>query len=141
MRRVSILIVSAALLLLTACKEDKDNSPTGPNNTAVSFANDIQPMFDTNCVGCHSPGGPAPAQLLNLSAAVSYNNLVNKMSAQDSTVFLVFPGDDSKSLIIDKLKGRATVGPNAVMPPSGAVLSNDQIDIIEHWINDGADRN
>ena len=134
-----ILILFSALLLLAGCSEDK-SSPTAPTTTAISFANDVQPIFNNNCVGCHAPGGPAPAQILNLSAGVSYANLVNKPSAQDASWLLVDPTDDSKSLLYQKLKGTATVGFNAVMPPSGA-LPNDVVDVVEQWLNEGAKNN
>ncbi len=135
----NLFILISALILLVACSEEK-SSPTAPNSTAISFANDVQPIFNNNCIGCHAPGGPAPAQLLNLSAGVSFANLVNKPSAQDSTWLLVDPTDDSKSLLYHKLKGTATVGPNAVMPPAGP-LANDVVDIIEQWLNEGAQNN
>lgn len=131
------LILLSFLLVLVACNE-KESSPTAPASTEISFANSIQPIFNNNCVGCHSPGGPA--QFLDLSSGVSYANLVNQPSAQDSTWLLVDPSDDSKSLLYQKMKGSATVGPNTSMPPAG-VLANDVVDKVEQWINEGAKDN
>ena len=132
-----LLILFSALFLLAACTDEK-SSPTEPAVMEVSFENDVQPIFNNNCVGCHAPGGPA--QFLNLTTGVSYANLVNRPSAQDSSWLLVDPTDDSKSLLYQKMKGTATVGPNAVMPPAG-MLANDVVDIVEQWLNEGAKNN
>ena len=132
-----LFVYSSILMLLVACSEDK-SSPTSPTTTEISYANVVQPIFNNNCIGCHNPGGPA--SLLDLSAGVSYANLVNQPSVQDSTWLLVDPSDDSKSLLYQKMKGTATVGPNAAMPPSG-VLANDTVDKVEQWIKEGAKNN
>ena len=135
MRRLFVYL--SIVMLLVACSEDK-SSPTSPNTSEISYANVVQPIFNNNCIGCHNPNGPA--SLLDLSAGVSHANLVNQPSAQDPSWLLVDPSDDSKSLLYQKMKGTATVGSNASMPPSG-VLANDVVDKVEQWINEGAKNN
>jgi len=139
MKFVLIMFSLYLLLILSSCSEKK-SSPTEPNNTEISFTNDIQPIFNNNCIGCHAHGGLPEAQILHLISGVSYNNLVNHKSAQDSTFTRVVPGDADNSLLMQKLKGIATVGVNPVMPPTGQINS-DLIDKVETWIKDGAKNN
>lgn len=41
----------------------------------ISYAQEIQPIFNSKCTSCH--GGTSPAIGLDLEAANSYNNLIN----------------------------------------------------------------
>jgi len=100
----------------------------------VSFVADIQPIFTSRCVRCHS--APMPPMGLNLDAPVSYAHLVNVPSGQVPSLMRVKPGDPNNSYIIQKLSGTAAVGER--MPFGGPYLSKATIDLIRLWIAEGA---
>ena len=88
---------------------------------AVDYNTEIQPIFNDNCGNCHlgsSSGG------LNLS---DYNNL---MSSD-----VVIPGDHQNSELYDRITRLDSE--QGDMPPTGS-LSQEQIDLIAQWIDEGA---
>lgn len=127
------LVIAAAL----ACAGEG----TGPNgNGAVSFANDVQPIFSNRCAlsGCHV--APSPPEGMNLSAGQAYANIVNVTSSQVPAMVRVKPGDPEASYLVLKIEGRqAEVGGTGQrMPALGCCLSSAQIATIRSWISAGA---
>lgn len=124
-----------AALALGGCSDNgTDPVPDGGggDGATVSFATDVQPIFNANCVGCHGANGG-----LDLSAGNSYGNLVGVTSPTYGTVRVV-AGDGGASLLLSKMRGEAGTG--NVMPPTGA-LPNDTLDVVERWIDEGAEDN
>ncbi len=111
-------VVSASLLSSSCTYETFEEVVPAPLPTVVSFKNDIQPIFNKSCVdaGCHS-GDVDP----DLTPAKSYNALTN----------YVKPGDAAGSSLYQVLASGA-------MPESLPKLPQDQINLVEKWINDGA---
>jgi len=88
---------------------------------AVDYTEEIQPIFDNNCGNCHldnSSGG------LNLS---SYDDLM----LND----VIIPGNHASSELYDRITRPEGVPGN--MPPQGS-LSQEEIDLIALWIDEGA---
>lgn len=115
---VSIILI---LFLLQGCYYDNLPVPKEaelPEN--VSFSNDVQPIFNINCVSCH--GG---TQVPNLTSSNSYNELINGN--------YVVPANATNSKLVNYLLGNGY----SIMPPSGALKQSD-IDKISQWINEGA---
>ena len=89
---------------------------------AVDYETQIQPIFDNNCGNCHlgnSSGG------LNLS---SYDNLMSND--------IVIPFDHEMSTLYERI-----TLPNSAtgdMPPGNDALSQEDIDLIALWIDEGA---
>jgi mono/diheme cytochrome c family protein len=104
-----------------------DNPPEGDD--PVSYAADIQPIFDANCIGCHGAGGNGG---LDLRSGLSHANLVG-VAANTSGGVLVVTGDASNSVFSMRLAGSGV----GVMPPSGP-LPASVLDLVDEWINDGA---
>lgn len=132
------LLVLGAITGTIACKSaPAPTSTTPPPNTGISFAKDIQPIFSTNCVGCHQ-GGSAPAGL-NLEPGSAYKNLAN-VKASEASLMRVAPGAPDKSYLLNKLLGTQSQvgGTGAQMPFRGTSLPQDQINLIQQWITDGA---
>ena len=105
----------------------------------VSFSGRIQPIFTTNCGGCHSPGGGADlfGIRLQLTEDVSYDLLVDQPSVQRSDLTLVLPGDSASSLLVAKVSSDPPpVGVR--MPTFAPPLTKDEIDLIRAWIDQGA---
>jgi hypothetical protein len=107
---------------------------TGTTPTVtVSFSGKIQSIFTNNCTFCHGSSGG-----LNLTAGVSYNNLVN-VSAQSSCTSLkrVLPNDADNSVLYRKITGSACGN----RMPQGGTLTQANIDSIRVWIDQGANNN
>ena len=75
-KRIQFLIVILAILGMTGCRynwilpeEDVDPNPGGE---PISYATQVQPIFDNKCVSCHNTGGTAP----DLTTGKSYNQVV-----------------------------------------------------------------
>lgn len=101
----------------------------------VSFATDIQPIFDANCLGCHGAGASSG---LDLRVATSYTLLVNAASTSYAGVRVV-PGDPHVSVLYQKLEGDPATG--ARMPFGGEALPPAQRVLIHDWIEQGAHNN
>mgnify|MGYP001792414377 CR=1 FL=1 len=108
------------------------NVPTLPENVTLSGL--VQPIFDANCVGCHSGGAPAGG--LNLSTGVTHGAVVDVPSTGVPTMDLIDPGNAETSYLLEKVVGTATVG--AIMPPNAAPLSATDIALIVAWVEAGA---
>ncbi len=83
----------------------------------VSYAADIQPIFNARCVSCH----PSDAGL-NLT---SYSRVMSSGK--------IVAGDSAASKIY-----RVVSGSNPSMPPSGSPLTAAQVKALKDWIDAGA---
>lgn len=85
-----------------------------------SYKQNIDPIFQSRCVGCHGQSG---GYALDTYANVTKKNIV--------------PGNPDASKIIDRITGK--VQPQ--MPMGLEPLTKDQIQTIKNWIQDGAQNN
>ncbi|MEN9685755.1 MAG: hypothetical protein RLZZ28_1541 [Bacteroidota bacterium] len=116
------------LLIFSGCYKTTTivKNPANDITTEMSYAKDIQPIFDKSCAvsGCHLTGGKAP----DLTTANSYKSLTlgNYVKA----------GDPDNSLLMLWLTGKK----NPVMPigsgPDAAINAK-----IYAWIKQGAKNN
>lgn len=138
---VTVIILGGPLVVY-GCASAPTPSPTPsptptPTPSGLSFARDIQPIFNANCVVCHQgangPGG------LSLEPASAYKNLVNVKSTE-SPLMRVAP---DKSYIINKLLGtQGQAGGSGVQMPFGAApLPQATVNVIQQWISQGAPNN
>lgn len=100
-------------------------------SNAVSYKNDIQPIFDTYCVACHKPGG--------IGQQTSGLDLSSHAGAMKGTKFgsIIVPGDVLTSNLMAVLEGRTDA--SIAMPHNGnrAMTKNDRR-ILRKWIGEGA---
>jgi hypothetical protein len=125
---MSKFIVLVSIYTLFSCTKAKvENVCTIP--ATVSFQQDIQPIFNTNCAtsGCHA--GTKPAGTLNLEASVAYENLTDPKSGYLDTV------NPKASLLYTSMT--SVTNP---MPPNGK-LSKCTSDRILKWIEQKAKNN
>ena len=111
-------------------------SGTGRSPFTVSYALQVQPIFNNRCVSCHGlfqDGG------LDLRAAASYDELVNVVSTGYAPDKRVVPGDPVISVLFGKIMNTGDYGQR--MPPTGATLPAANQQTIETWILEGANRN
>lgn len=111
--------------------------PDMNTGTTVSFSMDVQPIFDASCAlsSCHI--GSSPQAGLNLSAAQAYGELVNVPSVQ-SSLDLVEPFDPQNSYLYLKIDDDPSNNSMLRMPRSRPPLPDEEIEIIEAWIAEGA---
>ena len=88
----------------------------------VDYDSEIQPIFNSRCINCHS--GSDAEEGLNLS---SYNNVMNGGDSGD----VVIPYDHANSLLWQYIN-------SGFMPPGTNDLTDSQVDLIAQWINEGA---
>ena len=140
----------AALITLAlgtvGCDESLSNL-TGPTPDLEPTFSSIQQQIFSNgdssgrpaCTNCHNAIG-SRFNGLDLTAAVSYNNLVNVASRGKPGAVRVIPGDPENSYLIHKLEGRSTIA-GVRMPLNGPYLQAGQILVIRRWIELGAPNN
>ncbi len=122
-----IVLVSSLSLLCFSCYYDElidrpidiPEIPDLPEN--ISFSTDVQPIFTTNCITCHTSS-------LNpdLRAGYAYNSLVPDY---------VTAGDPENSKLFQSLPG---IGHPLNV---GFELSDEDVAIIYAWIDQGAENN
>jgi len=147
--KIALLAVSC---VLTACAGSGGGGGGGakpackpPATTTVSFATNVQPIFNRSCAppGCHVP--PVPTGPVDLTAGTAYSQIVNVKSAQVPSLKRILPGNPDQSYIIRKIEG----GPNIAgvqMPQGcpGAPLNSakcpsaDEIAAIRQWVTECA---
>ena len=81
-----------------------------PSAPQVNYASQIQPMFDAACIGCHAPGATNSGGL-DLTAANSFNALVDALSDRAPGVLRVQRGEPGRSFLFEKI--------NCIDPQSG----------------------
>ena len=104
-----------------ACDCDGDGSTCN-----ISYSTTIQPIFNNNCTGCHGSSGG-----LNLGSYISLDNGGNSGE-------VIIAENGSGSRLIQKLRGTAS---GSQMPASGCCLDESVIQLIETWIDQGAQNN
>jgi len=138
-------LVTVSTLGIFGCDEALSDL-TGPTpNLEPTFSSIQQNIFSSGdssgrpaCTNCHNPA--LNRGLLDLSPAVSYNNLVNVASRLRPGEVRVIPNDPNNSYLIHKLEGNVPIT-GVRMPLGGPYLESGQILVIRRWIETGAPNN
>ena len=136
LRKKWFLAISG-ILIFFACTHQVLN-PTGGNNNGngngngnnngdslICFEEQILPLFQSNCAksGCHAASSHAEGYVLD-----SYNNIISRG---------IVSGNSRDSKIYQAISGKK--GEDDIMPPPpNPPLSQEQIDLIGQWIDEGA---
>lgn len=122
-----IIIITIGLLIgfsVTSCYYDTlPEEVFVPVPGGVSYAADIQPIWNQSCVNCHRGSEPP-----DLRAENSFRVLTNEG--------WVVPGDPEASILFRYLTGNGA----SLMPP-GNPLTTQRINLVRQWILDGAQDN
>ena len=133
-RLISLWLIIISLVGCNVTVEPEESN-TLPDNSTATFSTIQKEIFTVSCAlsGCHS--GADAAAGMDLSSGLAFNNLVNVPSTSNSNFVRVQPGNNANSFIIKRLKN---IGESSgIMPPSGK-LSENTIQLVETWINNGA---
>jgi hypothetical protein len=110
------------LVVMQSCYYDNEEDlyPTQPecDTVDVSYSQQVWPIINQNCTGCHSGGAPQGNVALE-----NYDDVV--ISANNGSLLGVIKHEDGWS----------------PMPKGGGKLSDCNIAIIESWVNDGTPDN
>ncbi|MCF7807283.1 MAG: T9SS type A sorting domain-containing protein [Candidatus Marinimicrobia bacterium] len=100
----------------------------------IDYDTQIQPIFDSKCIACHS--GASPEAGMDLSTGVSYANIVNVVSAGYAPELRVASGDTTHSVLFGKIKNSGDYG--NVMPPTstGNTVSAAELTTFRTWISE-----
>ena len=137
MKSTYYLVLLSLVIAGLACTNNTEDLVSGPDDgggenpppVAVSYASDVQPIFNGSCTGCHGNSGN-----VNLS---SYSALMNSVGANYGNT-LVVSGDADASGLVDKVEPNPAHGSRM---PIGGSLTSSQIQTIRAWINQGAKNN
>ena len=115
-------------------------TPATATVPGVSFVKDVQTVFSVKCTTCHNNSSRLGG--LSLENGSAYNNLVNAKSSE-SELNRVTAGSPDKSYLLNKVLGTQgqAGGSGLQMPSAGPRLPQDQINLIQQWISEGAPDN
>jgi len=145
------MLACASSLGLLAHTATGQGSPSGctdisavpPIYSGIEYSAAIQGLFDDfgagACTDCHFAPPPAPAGDLDLTGGISWSQLVNHVSSQDSNLIRVVPNHPEQSLLFQKINCD-TPAIGARMPygyPPGTLTAEQQA-LIYDWIAEGA---
>lgn len=133
-----LIAAALAALLLPACGSSTDPGDL-PDPVDVSFAAQVQPIFDANCAGCHVGADPNPQGGLDLDSGQAWFSLVDVFSQGYPGFRRVVPGEPDSSVLYQKLMGNPDFGDR--MPRLQAPLPSRDISTIRVWIEEGAEDN
>ncbi|MDH5372171.1 MAG: c-type cytochrome [Acidimicrobiia bacterium] len=97
-----------------------DGSAGDVDAADLTWTAHVQPILATSCSACHGSAGGWDA--------ATYDSTLNSGNSGPAVV----PGDADNSALAQRLQGNG-----ALMPPGNA-LTNEQIQLIINWINNGA---
>jgi hypothetical protein len=118
MRRAIIMVAGALIVVLSGCTKYEIPTPPCPDgDTTAKYSSAIQPIFNSNCISCHS-GNQSP----DLSDGWSYDELIS-----GGYVDTDFP---CESILYQKFSGSH----------DGRATEDEVLQILG-WIQDGAQDN
>ncbi|RMG67009.1 MAG: hypothetical protein D6715_05665 [Calditrichaeota bacterium] len=125
-----VLTIFCAMLFLTGC----DNSSSPENKpidygsiTTIRYSEHVQALFNQKCVSCHGPNRAEAGLRLD-----SWSNVIKGSSAGEA----VIPFDSEHSLLVEMLT-KLVGGPHPA-DQGEEPLSQDAIDFLARWIDEGA---
>jgi hypothetical protein len=119
-----------ALLLLAAAPPARGAEPAAGDSATPSnlaYNRDVRPILSDNCFACHGPDKNKRKGKLRLDVRES---AVEKLA--------IVPGKPAESELVKRIY---TTNTDDMMPPpeSHKVLSEEQKEVLKHWISEGAE--
>jgi uncharacterized membrane protein len=105
---------------------DTKPAPSATTSHPALTFKDIQPILAERCFNCHAEK--------NQKAELRVDSLARLLTGGDSGPAII-PANPTASLLIRRVKG---LGDDQRMPPKGPPLTDQQIQLLEAWIQSGA---
>jgi hypothetical protein len=105
------IIFSSCSLALLSCTREKVTPIDQQCNTTISFANDVMPILQANCISCHDQGNASGGYDLSTYSAVLAN----------------------ANAVVGSMKANSY----QLMPLGGPALPDSTIQKIKCWIEQG----
>lgn len=102
--------------------------PADAERPPVSYWNDLRPVFQAQCHGCHQPARARGAYVMT-----DYESLIK---GGDTEGTAVYPGRPEESPLLASITPDATG--KAAMPKKGPPLRPEEIELVRRWIAEGA---
>ena len=93
----------------------------------LKFEEDILPLLEDYCIDCHGPD--------KSKSGFRVDRRVHLLKGGDSGLSAVIPAKPNKSYMIEVIKSD---DPEIGMPPKGGKLFDDEVELLEQWIAEGA---
>lgn len=122
MLRGLIVLSSAFSVVSGVGAEPPDKAPA-----SVSFYQQIRPIFQAKCQGCHQPAKPSGEYVMT-----SFDDM---LAGGESELTAIAPGNPDDSYLIDLI---TSVDGRAEMPQDGEPLSDGDVALVRRWIEQGA---
>lgn len=124
----SIVGLASSCVVLFAADVDVSKLPPASAKKDLTFAKDIQPIFQKSCVKCHGPE--------KQKGKLRLDTLEATMKGGESGDCIT-KGNSAKSTLVHTI---ARLDPDAAMPPDGKgdPLTKEQVGIVRAWIDQGA---
>ncbi len=94
---------------------------------SISYARQVRPIFQTHCLGCHQPAKKSGQYLMT-----EFGSLLAGSNSGDPAIV---PGKPDESYLVELIT--PTDG-HAEMPQHAPPLSDTELQLIRHWIEQGA---
>lgn len=103
------------------------DGPQQDSASRISFHEQIRPLFQSKCVGCHQPAKP-----LGDYSMTSFDQLV---AGGETGEAAIVPGKPDESYLVSQI---TPVEGQAEMPRKGEPLTDQQVQLVRDWIEQGA---
>ncbi len=121
------LLVSISGITVLLCDDHASAGDPQVGRRIVTYAQDIRPLLDKHCVECHSGWFPDGGLRLDTIDAIYKGG--NSGPA-------IVPGAPQKGWLTYSLTNTGQRGMQ--MPPDGEQLSQQQVELLKQWIEQGA---
>lgn len=138
--KFGVLVMTGAISLAVCMVAVSVQTQAARDTTLVSFKSDVMPVIKKSCLPCHAEDNFNPSEL----SLDSYELLME--GGKHGTT--VTPGRPAESLLIQKLGQNPPFGDRMPLDPkrkkgepSSAKLSDEEIQLIDTWVEQGAKNN
>lgn len=121
-------LASVCLVAVAATVVHAGNAPAATPGDKVSFTREVKPLLARRCFACH---GPETGE-----AGLHLDRRETALAELDSGLHAVVPGDTENSELLTRV---SEADESLRMPPEGKPLSQEQIDLLRRWIQEGAE--
>ena len=97
------------------------------SDAKVDFENDVLPLLQDYCMDCHGPD--------KQKSGFRLDRRVHLLKGGDSGLLAMVPGKPEESYLMEVIQSD---DPEISMPPKGDRLFEDEIEILQDWIAEGA---